>query len=37
MATDTNFKFEKHTLRASPDMISEKFFEKEAWPEPRDP
>jgi len=34
---DTNFKFGMHAPRESPDMTTEKFFEKAAWPGSRDP
>jgi len=33
---DTNFKFDKHVHRDSPDIIPRKIFEKRAWPGSRD-
>jgi len=33
----TDFKFDVHVPRDSPDVIPEKFFEKGKWPWSRDP
>jgi len=37
MVEGTDFKFGTDTLRESPDMTPENFFEKRAWPRSRDP
>jgi len=36
MVKDTEFKFNKHVPRDSPDMTPRKIFEKGAWPGSRD-
>ena len=37
MVKDSDFKFDKHIPRDSPDMTPQKIFEKGAWPGSREP